>query len=283
MGLGGHLTWTAACHEIHKATGKRCVLGKQYPTGFFPESCQIFHNNPSLAATVKWGPHGPLDNLLIALNDPIANYCKQDTPERAVHRFDKHIILQILERHGLPQVKLEDVKCRLYLDHAEQREVDRLVESIGEPFVAIEPHSNHEYTVNREYPFDKWQRVVDELSPSIKVVQVGVSQKKLHNVIDVVGRTTFRTCAGLIGRSRMLLSTEGGLTHAATAFDTPSLVVITGYQHPDMVAYPRNENLWVHGDHGPCGMKAPCPECWKHACAHDPSEIVERVKRRLGL
>ncbi len=281
MGLGGYLTWTAAFHEINKFTGKRCVPGERYGPHFLPKSSQIFYNNPTI---VSLNFAHTDEQILVAMNDPSTNYCKSDTPSKAVHRIDKHIILQILERYGLSQVSLNDVRCRLYLDSAEVNEVDRLTAEITDPFITIEPSSNTEYTVNREYPFDKWQHVVDALCNKITIVQVGsLASQKLENVVDMRGRTTFRTAAGLIGRSRMLLSTEGGLTHAATVFDVPSLVLITGYQHPDMVAYPNNTNLWVHGDHGPCGLKQRCADCWRHVSNHDPDEIVEKVTTRLSL
>ena len=282
MGLGGYLTWTAAFHEIHGATGKLCVPGERYSTGFFSKFSSIFYNNPTVADRFDWS--NP-DHVLVAMNDPATNYCKFDSPERAVQRHDKHIILQILERYGLSHVKLEDVKCRLYLDAAETFEVDQLLTSCdlaGKPFLTIEPCSNTEYTVNKAYPHDKWQRVVDGLRANHHIVQVGTEQApKLEGVLDLRGRTTFRTAAGIVGRSRMLLTTEGGLVHAATAFDVPSLVVITGFSHPNMTAYPRNTNLWIHGDHGPCGFKVKCDECWKHVREHDHNEIVEEARKRM--
>ena len=64
----------------------------------------------------------------------------------------------------------------------------------------------------------------------------------------------------LIGKSRIFLSSEGGLTHASTTTDTPALVVLTGYQHEKMVAYPQNINVDI-SSHGPCGLKQECPEC----------------------
>lgn len=285
MGLGGYLTWTAAIHEIHKATGRRCVPGERWSTGFFPKVGPIFRNNPSVAADVDPSELGKF--IRIAMNNPATNYCKQDTPERAIHRHDKHIILQILEHYGFPLIKLEDVRCRMYLDETEDAEVEHLLTTYGlrsQSFVTIEPDSNTEYTVNRAYPREKWQRVVDELVKHVDVVQLGVSDSpQLDGVLDMRGDTTFRTAAGVLGKSKTFLSTEGGLVHAATAFDVPSIVIVTGYQHPNMVAYPRNTNLWIHGDHGPCGLKQRCNECWKHVLAHDPDEIVADVKQRLEL
>ena len=116
-----------------------------------------------------------------------------------------------------------------------------------------------------------------------QVVQVGSPESpRLLNAIDTRGRTTFRTAAGLVAKAKLFLSTEGGLVHAAAAFDVPSVVIITGYEHPDMVAYSQNTNLWIHGDHGPCGMKIKCKECWRHVDDHDESNVIEAARRILN-
>ena len=78
----------------------------------------------------------------------------------------------------------------------------------------------------------------------------------------------------------MFLSSEGGLVHAATAFNTKSVVIITGYQSEEMVAYPQNININI-SKHGPCGLKKECPECKKAAEEHDWREIVAFIEREI--
>jgi ADP-heptose:LPS heptosyltransferase len=275
VGLGGYLTWTAACHEIHNKHGKRVlpveVHGPQTRLVISP----IFKNNPSIVdASIDDLTNYARDFNIVPLNLPATNYCKHDSPTHARHSYDKHIISQILDFYKIDHV-FEQVKCRLYFTSKEDDEINKFTSDIGTEFVTIEPHSNNEYTCNREYPFEKWQNVVNALSKTVRVVQVGQSTKRvLDNVLDMTGKTTFRTCAGLIGKSKLFLSSEGGLTHAAQAVSTKSIVVITGYQHPTMVAYPQNTNLWVHGDHGPCGKKQRCSSCWEAVVKHDEQEIV---------
>ena len=77
------------------------------------------------------------------------------------------------------------------------------------------------------------------------------------------------------------MSSEGGLVHGATAFDTKSIVVITGYQTKKMVGYPNNVNIDI-SSHGPCGLKIPCPECTKDAKEHNPEEIWEAARNILN-
>jgi len=104
-------------------------------------------------------------------------------------------------------------------------------------------------------------------------VQIGApGSQVLDNVINLVGKTTFRTAAKLMEHAELFVSTEGGLVHAATCVDTKSLVVITGYQKEKMVAYPQNINLNI-ASHGPCGMRVECEICKEDAKNHDYKEV----------
>lgn len=279
MGLGGYLTWSAAFAEIHKKFGKRILPIEVHGNQVRIVDSTIFKNNPIIVdSTIDNLENYQTDYHLVPLNLPATNYCKNDTPTHAKHRYDTHIISQILDYYKVEHT-LADTRCRLYFTDQEQKEVDDLASVVGtDVFITIEPHSNNEYTCNRQYPFEKWQNIVDNLCEVVRVVQVGRSNVRvLDNVIDVTAKTTFRTCAGLIGRSKLFLSTEGGLTHAAQAVGTKSIVVITGYQHPDMVAYPQNINMWIHKNHGPCGKKQKCEECWDAVIGHDEQEIINEA------
>lgn len=275
MGLGGYLAWTAVTREIKKRIDEDikvlpCEGDGRNITKFVRSP--VFENNPYIAKKDEKSRLFPL-----FLNNPQANYCKTDTPLMAHHRYDKHMIAQMCEFYGIDNPEL---KCEMYYTNHERQKVKGLVSDIG-PFVTIEPISKTNYTPNREYPFAKWQRVVDELSKQIKVVQVGAAGSRLlDGVVDLRGKTSFREAALVIGESKAFLSSEGGLVHAATTVDTPSVVVITGYQHPDMVAYPQNVNINL-GKHGPCGLKVKCDECFSEVINHDYFEIVEKTRTLL--
>ena len=85
--------------------------------------------------------------------------------------------------YGIHKPKL---KCELFLDKQEKKEVESLLKNISSDFITIEPHSNTDYTVNRSYPFEKWESVVKELSKKIQVVQIGTEKNKLlSRVVDL--------------------------------------------------------------------------------------------------
>ena len=74
------------------------------------------------------------------LNNPQTNYCKSDTPEKAVHRYDKHVIEQICEFYGIPN---PDLKCEIYTTEEECSKVDELLTEYKVPkdFLVIEPQT----------------------------------------------------------------------------------------------------------------------------------------------
>lgn len=278
MGLGGYLAWTAVVREVAdklpegtkilpcEGDGKNVTKIVRSP---------VFENNPHIYKNGDGDTAFPL-----FLNNPQANYCKNDTPLKAYHRGDRHIIEQMCEFYDIKEPKL---RCELYFTTPEKAKIDKLLGGLESRFVTIEPYSKTNYTPNRVYPLEKWQNVVDSIKDRIQVVQIGVSGGPLlKNVVDYRGLTSFREAAILIGKSKLFLSAEGGLVHAATAVDTPSLVIITGYQDERMVAYPQNININI-ATHGPCGLKIDCEECKKDRLDHDYMEIVEKTKKELNI
>jgi ADP-heptose:LPS heptosyltransferase len=285
MGLGGYLTWTAAAREIVERINVpdiKVMPMEQCADGIIKLiKSEIFENNPNIFQELEE------DTFVfpIVLNNPQTNYCKKDTPTYAKHRFDKHIIEQICEVYGIPDPEL---RCELYFTHEESEKVTNLLSDTGvrQGFMVIEPQSNEEYTVNKLYPLEKWQFVVDELNKNgHQVVQVGreTEEFKLSNVVDLTGITSFREAALVISCAKLFISSEGGLMHAAHAVNTRSVIVYTGFIHPDMTSYKENSNIWIGKYHGPCGMKVRCNRCELDAKNHDPREILDEAVKTLEI
>jgi len=291
MGLGGYLCWTAVAREIIKQTGIHVKLMPVEQYGnffrFISKDVEMFEDNSDFCLDYNTPAKNSNFVLPLVLNNSNANYCKKDTPEKAFHRTDRHIIEQYCELYNIQNPEL---KCYLTPDlkdtwfKKELSSMFRLYQEEAIPrFITIEPNSNFDYTPNRVYPFEKWQKIVNKLKDRIAFVQVGLpGSKLLEGVIDWTGRTTFKNTAAMIGYSKLFLSSEGGLVHAATAFETKSVVIITGYQAAKMVAYPQNINVDI-SSHGPCGLKINCPDCKEDAKNHDWNKIVKLIERELCL
>ena len=278
MGLGGYLMWTAVAEEIKKASNNPYIKFlpiEQHGSLIKLIKSEVFNHNKDFISD-----YNTLNLILpLVLNNPAANYCKKDEPDRAIHRSDAHIIEQCCEVYG---IKTPTLRCYFQLTKEEEDVVDRIVKDKikTDRFLTIEPISKNNYTVNRNYDFNKWQNIVNELSKDFVVVQLGTGEKVLNNVVNVTRQTSFITAAGIIGKSKLFLSTEGGLVHAATAVNTKSLVILTGYQSQKMVAYPQNINI-DNSNHGPCGLKRECLQCKRDTENHDWREIVKKVKENI--
>jgi len=291
MGLGGYLCWSAVAREVIKKAGSSVKLMpvEQYGSffRFISKDVEIFKNNQDFCLDYKAASKNNNLILPLILNNPSANYCKKDTPEKAVHRTDKHIIEQYCEVYGITNPEL---KCYLTPDLKDDWFKNEILKLFGldsfktlPKFITIEPNSNFDYTPNRAYPFEKWQKIVNKLKDKITFVQVGLpGSRLLNNVKDWTGKTTFKNTAAMIGYSSLFLSAEGGLVHATTAFNTKSVVIITGYQSEKMVAYPQNINVNI-SSHGPCGLKVLCNKCKKDAELHKWQDIVNIIERELCL
>lgn len=276
MGLGGYLTWTAAAREIcTKNPGLRVFPVEVHGPLIRPIRSEIFKNNPWIVQ--DFSESNSDFCIPMILNNPETNYCKSDTPEKAIHRYDSHIIEQICEHYGIKDPKL---KCDIFLTDTENENVGRLIsQHIGnKEFVVIDPSCNKEYTANKFDQFETWQKVVDNCSTTF--VQVGIKNTKvLSGVIDMTGLTTFREAAGIISRSKMFVGSEGGLVHASTSFCVPCVVVMTGFIHPRLVSYPGHEVIWATDEHGPCGMKVHCEECTRGSKSLEYYEILGRIDK----
>ena len=274
MGLGGYLTWTAVAREIVKRAESPIKVYPHEGNLDFLLKSPIFFNNPNIhQEETKNSIVFPLQ-----VNKPETNYCKSDTPYRAHHRYDKHIIEQICEYYNIQDPEL---KCDLYFTEEENNKINQITHNLSDDFIIIEPHSKLSYTPNRRYPFNKWQEVVDKINKDVQVVQVGIKNNAILNgVVNFTGNATFREAAKLIGNAKLFLSSEGGLVHASTAVDTKSIVIVTGYQSLKMIEYPMNVYINI-ANHGPCGLKIECKECLKDAEKHDYNEIIQQIEKEI--
>lgn len=272
MGLGGYLMWTPLARELVKANQSIKVLPvEKFGDKIRVIKSEIFHNNPNFCDESFSG-----NVISIVLNDPMTNYCTFDSPQYCVQRHDKHVIQQICDVYGFKNV---DLKCELFLTDKEEQFPGRIK---LEKYVTIDPHTKNEYTVNKEYPFEKWQRIVNEISKDCIVVQVGrKTDYVLNNVVNMTGRSTFREAAAMIKNSKLFVGSEGGLMHAANAVGAQSVIVITGFLHPNMTCYSNNVNIWIGKSHGPCGMKVRCNKCAQECQQHDESEVITAIRSLL--
>lgn len=197
-----------------------------------PRWHEVFHNNPRLRK--KLGPQHQISNNRGG-NRP---YIKRVTPDRYFW----------VEQYGPPrgEVYLTGVEAEYASRHA-----GRLI---------IEPNLKASAPPNKDWGFDRWQRVVDAL-PGLPWTQVGPLGTRTLRGVDLVETPTFRHALSVMSLAMAYVGHEGGLHHAAAAFGRKAVVVFGGFISPAQTGYADHVNLF--GADEPCGIRRPCEHCRK--------------------
>ena len=111
----------------------------------------------------------------------------------------------------------------------------------------------------KNWPIDQVRAAI-AATPEAHWVQIGQEGEPIiEGAINLLGKTSVRETIYLISRSRLVLSMEGFVTHAAAAFNVPALVPLGGVYDPYGFIYPSTVPLI--SPHKPV-----CSPCWKDAC-----------------
>lgn len=156
--------------------------------------------------------------------------------------------------------------CELFFTEQEHEASLRLVcdEGLGDAFIVVEPDTNRDYFGElRAWPFERWKELVERLHaarPDARIAQLGIaSSPGLPGVVDLRGRTDFRTAAMMLARAQLFIGTEGGLMHAANAVGARALILWGGVTLPEFAGYPeRQRTICKYVACAPCGQRGWC-------------------------
>ena len=136
--------------------------------------------------------------------------------------------------------------------------------SLNKKIIYIEPNVKlSKGYLNRDWGFDKWQKVVNTLKNDYVFFQVSYgNQKILKNAINL-HNVNFRNACALLAKSDLYIGGHGGLSHAAAALNKKSVVIFGGWIDPLIVGYSFHTNLFIKNNESPCGAKNTCKHCIK--------------------
>lgn len=159
-----------------------------------------------------------------------------------------------------------------YRFHVEPGELYLTDEELAWPqrgFVLIEPNVKGTYAGNKDWGFDKWQKVVDG-TPGRHFVQCGEG-RVLRGVTHVPTRS-FRLACGLLSHADVFIGTDGGLHHAAAALGKRAVVLWGGLAPPSVLGYDTHTNL-CHATTW-CGSYQQCAHCRKALDLVSVDEVI---------
>lgn len=142
--------------------------------------------------------------------------------------------------------------------------------------VMIEPNVKNIGHTNKAWLWDRWQQLVDSM-PDTQFVQClqGGTRALAGDNVRHVPTLTFRQAMAVLSQSVALVTTEGGLMHAAAAVDTRAVVLWSEFISPEVTGYSMHTNLRHAGT--PCGMRLNCPSCRKSMAAITVDEVRDAL------
>jgi ADP-heptose:LPS heptosyltransferase len=143
--------------------------------------------------------------------------------------------------------------------------------------VMIEPNVKQIGHTNKAWIWERWQDLVNALPGTtfVQCLQGGTRALAGDNVRHVL-TLTFRDAMAVLAKSRALVSTEGGLMHAAAAVGTPAVILWSEFISPEITGYKMHRNLRHAGN--PCGMRLNCPSCRRSMAAITVGEVADALK-----
>jgi len=112
---------------------------------------------------------------------------------------------------------------------------------------------------NKAWPWDRWLVLAALLKRDYDVVQLGDNTIRSIPGVRRIPTERFRIAAAALKHAAGLITTEGGLHHAAAAVGLPAVVIYTGFIGPQHTGYDMHVNLAKAKEY--CGSRINCVHC----------------------
>ncbi len=141
--------------------------------------------------------------------------------------------------------------------------------------IMVEPNVKANGHTNKAWAWDRWQSLVDRIGP-INFVQAGPVGTRWLDGVNRAQTETFRDACAVLARSVAFVATEGGLHHAAAAFNVPAVVLFSEFIAPSSTGYDYQTSIRHAGP--ACGSRVPCPTCAASMAAISVDEVANAVE-----
>jgi hypothetical protein len=244
--LGDNLLLTSPLKYKYDRTKK-----KQWVLSYYPE---LFRYNKKVICLKNndRGEERIIRILKFSFNQPnYSRFIDEDTQESP----DNHIIRIMARELCIKEYNSVPLEIDYKLHPKELSKFDK------KPRIAIQSNSNGAklFIANKQWYPERFQEVVNYLSPFFEIVQVGSTDDfYLEGCVDYRGKTTIRESIAIIASSRLFIGLVGFYMHAAKAVGTKSLIIYGGREHPDQSGYSDNINIYTATDCSPCWKWSKC-------------------------
>lgn len=173
--------------------------------------------------------------------------------------------------------------------------------SLPEKYIVLVPsnsHHNRNKINHRAWPAEYWKSVIHKLYRETTLVIIGnkgeeeffeaIKPYPTENVIDLVGKTTLPELISVIEMATLMLSTDTGPSHIASAVNTPVFAMIgpTDYTGTGPFKTPLNyvEIITKNLPCSPCYPTGEIKTCQDNLCMKQitPDEVYDRITAYLS-
>lgn len=247
MGIGDSILSTAEAKHYNEQYGLPVVFADKKTKKIYWD--EVFENNPRILKRPENG-----QKVVVVENIPKRRpYIELATPERYYYNLD-----------------FRAEPGELFLSDEEKA-------SGIEGAVLIEPNTkDYGLSLNKAWPWDRWQEVARRID--LPWVQLGPEESRSLDGVKRVVTKTFRDALGYIRKASLVVTTDGGLHHAAAALGVPAVVLWGGLAPHTVLGYDFHTNICKTDR--VCGSFHACAHCHDAMNAITVDEVARAIEER---
>lgn len=153
-------------------------------------------------------------------------------------------------------------------------------ERIAPDEILLEPHIKGRFSAsNKRWPWTHWTWLVGlARAHGYRLVQPIQPGRAALEGVRSIPTPTFWHAVALLEAARGLVTTDGGLHHAAGALHRPAVVIWGAYSPPAILGYPDHVNLDAPDPAG-LGQRRPHPACERAMQRITPQQVLNGMQQ----
>ncbi|MDB4915866.1 MAG: rfaQ 3 [Gemmatimonadetes bacterium] len=203
------------------------------------------------------------------------------------HHISDNVLAMYRGSFSLPMERTDGRLQYVIPGNVHSRTFDALFREIGAPYLLISPFSSESA---KEWDLSHWTTVLNALGhayPHATIVLTGLAEARERSetlaaamntrLLNAVGGLTFGQFAHMVRHAAVIITTDSGAMHLASAFDVPVFVLFSQiYNYRQYVPYHVVNDFSV--------VPVPCAECI-YGCAavacmkHDVTTVLGKLRR----
>jgi ADP-heptose:LPS heptosyltransferase len=274
-GLGDQLGITAIINA-HKKNKKFIVISNT------PE---FFLNNPKVLWNIDIKKIKLLRKkalflfLKIFQGKSIINFTKKNTnkikdknkaySEEFIEEAKKnHKLFEINALHIRKDLDVKKIEPKIYILEEEIKNFEQKFSFLPKNFSIINTENKESFTTTKSFPAEKYQSLVNKYN-EVNWIEIG-SINKLSGVTYLGTTLNLRELAILISKSRFIITTEGFINHYASATNTASILIQSGFSTDSIAKYTKTVIIKSM-------REINCSPCWLTNCNQKRKKCTETI------